>query len=121
MTKTNTKQKFSLNVAPTFKAPVTITIPGGGEAEIMFTFKHRTRDEFKAFTENLKASADADDGTKGDGPKDADVLLDIASGWDLDEPFDAASLDKLVQRYMGAAQAVIGAYFGELTGARAKN
>lgn len=122
MTKTS-KNKLSLNVAPTFKAPVTIQIPGGGEADILFTFKHRTRDEFKAFTDSLKARSDAaaDGAAQGEGPKDTDVLLDIASGWDLDEPFDAVSLEKLVQRYMGAAQAVIAAYFGELTGARTKN
>ncbi|ATQ77904.1 hypothetical protein CR152_27915 [Massilia violaceinigra] len=114
MTKTNAK-KFSLSVAPTFKAPVAIAIPGAGEAQIIFTFKHRTKDELKEFMESLKA-ADTED-----GPNDADVLLDIASGWDLDEPFDAASLEMLTQRYMGAAQAVIGAYFGELTGARTKN
>ncbi|MCE3605820.1 phage tail assembly chaperone [Massilia sp. P8910] len=114
MTKTIAK-KFSLNVAPTFKAPVQIHIPGAGEAEINFTFKSRTKDELKEFTESLSGI----DGE--DGPKDADVLLDIASGWDLDEPFDAASLEKLVQRYMGAAQAVISAYFNELTGARTKN
>ncbi|NHZ93547.1 hypothetical protein F2P45_31775 [Massilia sp. CCM 8733] len=114
MTKT-TNKKFSLNVAPTFKAPVQIQIPGAGEAEIVFTFKHRTKNELKEFTESLK-SADGED-----GPNDTDVLLDITSGWDLDEPFDADSLNKLTQRYMGAAQAVIAAYFNELTGARAKN
>ncbi|CUI09839.1 Phage protein [Janthinobacterium sp. CG23_2] len=114
MTKTIAK-KFSLNVAPTFKAPVQIQIPGAGEGEILFTFKHRTKNELEEFTESLKAV----DGE--DGPNHVDVLLDIASGWDLDEPFDADSLEKLTQRYMGAAQVVIAAYFTELMGARTKN
>lgn len=115
MTKT-TNKKFSLDVAPTFKAPVQIQIPGAGEGTITFTFKHRTKAELKEFSESLTAAAAGED-----GPKDTDVLLDIASGWDLDEPFDAASLGKLTERYMGAAQAVIAAYFNELTGARTKN
>lgn len=114
MTKT-TNKKFSLEVAPTFKAPVQIQIPGAGEGTIVFTFKHRTKAELKEFSNLLTAAAG------DDGPKDTEVLLDIASGWDLDEPFDAASLEKLTQRFMGAAQAVIAAYFNELTGARAKN
>lgn len=116
-----TKPKFTLAVAPTFNAPVQIPVAGGGTAEINFTFKHRTRDEFKEFMESLKPAGVADGEEPVEGPKDSDVLLDIASGWDLVEPFDAASLEKLVQRYMGAAQAVINAYLAELTGARAKN
>lgn len=118
---TKTKPKFSLAVNPTFKAPVLIPIAGGTSAEIIFTFKHRTRDEFKEFMDSLKPVEVADGAEPVEGPKDCDVLLDIASGWDLDEPFDAASLEKLVQRYMGSAQAVINAYLSELTGARTKN
>lgn len=112
---TKTKPKFSLAVNPTFTAKVSIPVAGGQTADIMVTFKHRTRDEFKEFTESLKVP-------EGSEPlKDTDVLLDIASGWDLDEPFDREHLEKMVQRFMGSAQAVIQAYFEELTGARAKN
>ncbi|HEY0063151.1 MAG TPA: phage tail assembly chaperone [Telluria sp.] len=114
MSKTG-KPKFSLAVSPTFKAPVEIPIHGGKSAEIVFTFKHRTRDEFTEFMDGLKT----EDGAEG--PKDTDVLLDIASGWDLDEPFDAKSLEDMVQRFMGSAQKVIHTYCEELTGARAKN
>lgn len=116
-----TKPKFTLAISPTFKAPVTIKIPGGQIAEIMFTFKHRTRDEFKAFMESLKPADAAPGEDPSEGREDVELLLDIASGWDLDEPFDADSLGKLSQRYMGSAQAVVQAYFDELTGARTKN
>ena len=114
---TKTKQKFSLTVNPTFKASVDIQVPGGQSVALLFTFKHRTRDEFKEFTELLR---DAElDGA--DEIKDTDILLDIASGWELDEPFDRESLEKMVQRYMGSAQSVIRTYIDELTGARVKN
>lgn len=101
--------KLSLDVLPTFKATVSIPVAGGNAADVIFTFKHRTRDEFKEFSENLQ------------GSEDIDVILDIASGWDLDEPFDADSLKKLVQRYMGSANAIVTVYMNELTGARVKN
>ena len=115
MTKTIAKAKRSLEVSPTFKAEVTIPRAGGDSFDIEFVFKHRTKAELKEFSESLTAASGED------APKDTEVLLDISSGWDLDEPFDIDSLEKLTQRFMGSAQAVIGVYFSELAGARAKN
>lgn len=103
------KPKFNLTPSPTFKAVVAIPVPGGEPADVEFTFKHRTRDGFREFIDSLK------------GAENVDMLLDIASGWDLDEPFDKDSLAKLEQQYMGAAQAVINVYMAELTGNRTKN
>jgi hypothetical protein len=102
-------KKFSLVPSPTFKALVSIQIPGGRAAEIEFTFKHRNRDEFKEFTDTLE------------GRKDVDILLDIASGWDLDDAFEAKNVQQLVDNYLGSARAVLNAYVAELTAARAKN
>jgi hypothetical protein len=103
------KAKLSLAVAPTFKATVQIPVPGGRSAAVEFVFKARTRDEFKEFLEILKDA------------EDVEMILDVASGWDLDEPFDKANINKLVQSYMGAARAILDVYISELTGARAKN
>lgn len=115
MTKTIAKAKRSLDVSPTFKADVTIPRAGGDSFDIEFVFKHRTKAELKEFSETDTSGA-------GDSEaKDSDVLLDIASGWDLDEPFDADSLEKLAQRFMGSTQAVLSVYFSELAGARKKN
>ena len=103
------KAKLSLAIAATFKAIVSIPVAGGKAADVEFIFKHRTRDDFKEFIENLH------------GAEDVDALMDIASGWDLDEPFGKEAIEKLVQRYMGSAQAVLDVYIRELTGARSKN
>ena len=103
------KPKFSLSAVPTFKASVSIPVAGGKPAVIEVTFKHRTRDAYKDFIEKL---ADRDD---------VEVLLDIASGWDLDDPFDADSLEELTQNYIGSALAIINVYIDELTRARVKN
>lgn len=103
------KAKFTLVPAPTFKAVVTIPVPGGKGADIEWTFKHRTRDQFRELMDTLE------------GADDIDLLKDIASGWDLDDPFDDDSLDKLTQNYPGAARAVFAKYIDEMTAARAKN
>lgn len=103
------KPKFNLNAVPTFKAKVLIPIPGTKPSEIEFTFKHRTRDGFKEFVDGL---ADRED---------VAVILDIASGWDLEDAFDEDNLDALTQNYIGSARAIIETYINELTNARLKN
>ncbi len=113
------KAKFTLTPKPTFLCAVDIPLHGGGVAPVEFQFKHRTKAEFKEFYEALK-QPEALEGAS-EGPQDTDLLMDIASGWDLDEPFNAESLEKMAQNYIGSPQAIISAYFTELTGARVKN
>jgi hypothetical protein len=48
-------------------------------------------------------------------------MLSIACGWDLEEAFDADSLAKMVDRFMGSANAVFDKYIEEMTGQRKKN
>lgn len=102
-------KKLSLAAPATFKATVAIPIPGNGSSDVEFTFKYRTKDEFKEFVDSL------------DGGQDIDVMMDIICGWDLDEAFDADSVAKMLQLYMGAGSAILSTYMGELTGARLKN
>lgn len=103
------KPKFNLSAVPTFKAKVAIPVPGAKPVDIEVTFKHRTRDAFKEFVENLE------------GREDVDVILDIASGWDLEDAFDKDSLEELTQNYIGSARAIIETYIGQLTNARTGN
>lgn len=103
------KPKFSLSPAPTFKAKVSIPVPGKTAEPVEFTFKGRTRDEFKAFIESL---TDRDD---------VDVIMDIASGWELEDAFDKKNLEELTQNYLGSARAIIEKYLNELTQARLGN
>lgn len=103
------KPKFSLNANPTFKAVVAIPVPGGKAADVEFTFKSRTRDEFRSFIEALTDR------------EDVPVLLDICSGWELDDAFDEANLTLMTQSYLGAARAITEKYLSELTAARLGN
>lgn len=101
--------KLSLSVGPTFLATVAIPIPGGEFADVEFKFKYRTKEEYKEWVASIEKS------------DDIDVMMDIACGWDLDEPYDVASVTKMLQLYMGAALAALNKYMHELTGARQKN
>jgi hypothetical protein len=102
-------KKLSLNIAPTFKGMVAIPVPGDKAADVEFTFKHRERPDFKEFMENLP------------GRDDLDVILDVVSAWDLDDPFDKDAVDKLLKRYMGSARAILNHYIEESAGVRVKN
>lgn len=103
------KPKFNLTAAPTFKADVSITVPGGKSVNVEFTFKHRAKEQFREFVEGLE------------GREDVDVIGDIASGWELEEPFNAENIEKMAENYLGSARAIIETYMRELSGARAKN
>lgn len=103
------KPKFTLTPTPTFKAKVLIPVPGKTAEPVEFTFKGRTREQFKEFIDNLKDR------------EDVDVILEIASGWELDEPFDKENVEMLTENYLGAARAIIEKYLAELTQARLGN
>lgn len=97
------KVKFTLEPNPTFKATVKIPVAGADFAPVEFTFKYRNREQFKELADGIVER------------EPVDLLLDIACGWELPEPFDAASLTKLTNNYLGAFRAVLDAYFNELT------
>jgi hypothetical protein len=101
--------KLTLTSSPTFKSNVLIPVPGKKPVPVEFSFKGRTKDEFKAFLDGI-----------GDR-EDADVILDIASGWELDDAFGKESVELLLQNYIGAARVIIEKYIGELTAARLGN
>lgn len=103
------KPKLSLTAAPTFKSKVAIPVPGEKSVDVEFTFKGRTREAFKDFVDSLKDR------------EDAEVLMDIASGWELEDAFTKENVERLTENYLGAARAVIEKYLGELTAARLGN
>ena len=101
--------KFTLNPAPTFKAKVDIPVPGGKVEKVEFTFRHRTREEFQRWLEDI------------DGKDGHVVVLEAASGWELEEPFDEEHVKELLSNYIGSLPAVMETYIRELSGQREKN
>lgn len=103
------KPKFSLTAKPTFPATVAIPVPGAEAEEIKFTFKGRTRDEFKKFMDGLE------------GRNNVDVILDVASGWELEDVFNPENVALLDQNYIAAAASILDKYILEMNKARRGN
>ena len=101
--------KLQLTASPTFRCNVLIPVPGKKPVPVEFNFKGRTKDEFKSFIDTI-----------GDR-EDVDVILDIATGWELEEAFGRESVELLLQNYLGSARVIIEKYIGELTAARLGN
>ena len=101
--------KLTLTVAPTFLAKVAIPVPGAKPAQVEFKFKARTKDEFKEFIEGMGET------------EDVDAILDMATGWELDDAFNKDNVEKLVQNYIGSARAILEKYITENSGARLGN
>lgn len=101
--------RLKLNPEPTFKAKVGIPVPGSRPAEVLFTFKHRTRDDVIAWAEGSREQ------------NDVESVLDCVVGWDLDDEFNAENVERLCNNYPGSGLTIVAAYLDELRGARAKN
>lgn len=101
--------KLKLNPDPTFKAKVAIQAAGGGVDPVEFTFKHRTRDQMDEF---MKAALEL---------RDAELIMAVASGWELEDAFTAENLNQLAQNYITSPQAIFQTYIDEMVKAREKN
>lgn len=101
--------KLTLKAAPTFKAHVDIPVPGRRAEKVEFTFRHRTREDLAAWLDALEDKSPAD------------VVLEAASGWELEEPFDKDHVEELLSNYLGSFRSLLDTYLQELAGARAKN
>ncbi|AZY48858.1 phage tail assembly chaperone [Bordetella avium] len=103
------KSKFVLTPNPTFKHKVPMPIPGGGFVDVEFTFKHRGKEALKEFLEEANEL------------EDTDLIMAISTGWELEDAFERANVEKLVENYVGAARAIFGAYMDEVVKARLGN
>ena len=101
---------FKLELNPTFLAPVTIHVPGQGNATLMAEFRHLDKTAREAYFDSLKSK------------NNLDALDEILAGWsEIDAPYSRENLKYLLDEYQGAATALFDAYFNELSGASAKN
>ena len=109
--------KLTLTQKPTFAATVKVPVLGGGTEPVEFTFKAKRRTEFSDW---MKSLADKPEEGK-EARKDEEIVLDIASGWDLDDKFDKKNLVELFEIYPGSAGAIVAAYIQEYTAAKSGN
>ena len=129
--------KIKLGARPkTFTHTISVPMPEGGSAQVQMVYRYRTRTEFGAFVDNLLLTAGtAPPATQADEDvafslhqalektrdTNADYILQIADGWNLDEEFNRASVVQLGDELPGAAQAIIEAYRAALTEGRLGN
>jgi hypothetical protein len=118
--------RIKLGARPkTFESTVTVPMPEGGTASVRMQYRYRTRTEFGAFVDELVAAAgtappasqqDEDvrfsllQALESTRDTNADYILKIAEGWDLDVDFNRASLVQLCDELPGAALAIIERY-----------
>ena len=103
------KIKLVLTASPTFKAKVNIPIAGAPAVPVEFTFKHRSKEAFAEWVKGISEK------------EDADLLMEVASGWELEDAFDKDNIALMCENYMGAARAVIEKYISEQTAAKLGN
>lgn len=101
--------KLTLNPAPSFSAEVSIPLHGGGEAPVKMTFKHRTKTEMEDWRKSI--------GDKSDPV----VILEMVTGWELDDELNLENVERLTENYAGSAMAILKKYVDEITQARLKN
>lgn len=106
--------KLTLTQQPTFAATVKVPVLGGGTEPVEFTFKAKRKTEFSEWLESLTKQTE-------EARKDEEIVLDIASGWDLGDKFDKKNLVELFELYPGSARAIVAAYINEYAGAKSGN
>lgn len=128
-------RKITLNQRPAdFKRKVEIPMLDGGEvAEVEFHFKYRTRTEHAKLidehAELVKKKADI----RQDGDfsferfvgqsleDDADMIVQMATGWDLDDAFNKENVVELLNKYGGSGQNITAAYRSAIVEGRLGN
>ena len=128
--------KISLGNRPkSFKRIIKVPMLEGGEGTVEVSFIYRTRTEFGAFVDALlksaqvvPASASEEDvsfslaqALERTRDTNADYILQIIDGWNLDEAFTRAAVVQLCDELPGAAQALINEYRAAITEGRLGN
>lgn len=127
------KIKIDLDASDIITVTREVSIPtaSGKPLKIKFDFKHRDRVAMNEFQDENAARAKvviervrgeiAEKERDGDGrlgqsfvleaiKRDADAIMEIATGWNVDAEFNADNLQKLCRGYPGAAAAIVNDY-----------
>ena len=102
-----------LQTTPTFWAPVKLKVPGKDKpAEFEVEFVHKSKEEMHEYMFGAQAQ----------DRSDFDSLKEVVRGWrKVDLEFSEDNLKSLLQKYHGAARALIEAYWVEHGNAKAGN
>ena len=101
--------KLKLTAEPRFSAKVEIPVAGGKPVAVEFRFLHRTKSALEEFM------------TTREGKTDAECVMEMCDGWELDDEFNAANVESLLENYGGAALSIYKTYVEELLRAKSGN
>jgi hypothetical protein len=125
--------KIKLGNRPkSFKRTVTFDMIEGGKGSIECSFKYRTRKEFGEFIDGILGASgvqtpatdekfsmsDLMERTSG---TNADYILAVLDGWNLDEDLNKANVQQLADELPGAANAIMETYRTALVEGRLGN
>lgn len=125
--------KIKLGTRPkSFPRTVVFPMLEGPDGQIEMSFKYRTREEFGTFVDALVEAAGIT-ATPGDekfsmakmlgktSAANADYVLQIADGWNLDEPFTREAIEQLGNEIPAAVLAIMEDYRSAITEGRKGN
>lgn len=116
----------------TFKRVVTFPMIDGTTGSIEVVYKYRTRKEFGEFIDGIMAAA-GEQKAADDAPfsmaalmektagANADYVLQVAEGWNLDEPLNHATVEQLSDEIPAAVSAIMETYRIAVTEGRLGN
>jgi hypothetical protein len=107
---------FKLDPCPEFSEDVKLSRPGEEPGVVRFRFRHKTREQFKAWMASAK------------GRKDSEYLLEVVAGWegvgkskDEPTPFSAEAFAELINKFPASGQEIFAAYGRALHESRTGN
>lgn len=100
--------KLTLGRLADFQLPVEFSMPNGETASITFKVRHMKASEVQEMYSSESVTSDSD------------LIMNIATGWNLEDEFNAENAKELIDLFPGVAVALAGAYLGALAGQRVK-
>ena len=125
--------KIKLGSVPkSFKRIVSVDMLDGTKGAIECEFKYRTRTDFGKFLDGIFADAGVKPADTDDKiviadvmaktrDTNADYLIQILDGWNLDEELNRANLQQLCDEFPGVANQVMEVYRAAVSEGRTKN
>ena len=128
--------KIKLGARPkTFKHKIEVQLLDGEKGVVQMVYTYRTRTEFGQFLDELFGAANVDLKSQADDDvvvslaealaktrdTNADYILKVAEGWDIEAEFSRESVAQLCDELPGVAMAIINAYRLAITEGRLGN
>lgn len=124
--------KITLGKRPAnFKHTVKFKLLDGAEAAIEIVYRYRTRKEFGAFIDEVAAASKQDRPADEElswatvmertGSANADYVMRVVEGWNLDEPFTLENVQQLADELPAAVAAIMDTYRNAITQGRLGN